>query len=92
MLTIDISVPPKEERFEAGTSVCVSWVAQRSYVHRKRSDKEIERMRMRMMVLRGCDAMGDLSGLEVLLAGVRRRASRIKRLKTAGIWKYFELH
>ena len=74
----------------AGTSVCVSWVAQRSYVHRKRSDKEIERMSM--MVLRAYDAMGDLSGLAVLLGGVRRCASRIKRQKTAGIWKYFELH
>ena len=47
---------------------------------------------MRMMVLRGYDAMGDSSGLAVLLGGVRRYASRIKRLKTAGIWKYFELH
>ena len=89
-LTIDISVPPKEERFAAGTSVCVSWVAQRSYVHRKRSDKEIERMRM--MVLRGYDAMGCSSGLAVLLGGVRRCASRIKRLKTAGVWEYFESH
>ena len=43
---------------------------------------------MRMMVLRGYDAMGDSSGLAVLLGGVRSRASRIKRLKTAGIWKY----
>ena len=43
---------------------------------------------MRMMLLRGRDAMGDSSGLAVLPGGPRRCASSIKRLKTAGIWKY----
>ena len=47
---------------------------------------------MRMMVLRGYDAMGYSSGLAVLPGEVRRWASRIKRVKTAGIWEYFESH
>ena len=56
-LTMAISVPPKDERWDTGTRVCVNWVAERSYVQRKRSESEMKAM-TRMVETREVECWG----------------------------------